>query len=293
MRIFGIDFTSAPGTRKPITCAVAELQHESLLHIQDMVTLPTFMAFETFLQQDGPWVAAFDFPFGQPRKLLTNLNWPQTWEGYVSYCAELGKAIFEATLTQYQDSRPAGDKQHTRVIDALAKSRSPMMLHRVPVGKMFFQGAPRLLRSGVSILPCRPTSANTIALEGYPALVAQRWAGKVGYKSDERKKQTVEQQITRQQIVNGIRSEELQAVYNINIELSEATAKRLVQEPMGDELDAVLCAIQAAWAYTQRANGYGIPSACDAVEGWIVDPVMLERFVNGQKIVVDGGQYMW
>ena len=100
------------------------------------------------------------------------------------------------------------------------------------------------------------------------------------------------QQITRQQIVNGICSEELQAAYNINIALSEATAKRLVQEPMGDELDAVLCAIQAAWAYTQRANGYGIPPGCDAVEGWIVDPVMLDRFVNGQKIVVDGGQYM-
>ncbi len=285
MRIFGVDFTSAPGTRKSITCAVAELQHESMLLIQDMVALPTFTAFEALLQQDGPWVAAFDFPFGQPRKLLTNLNWPQTWEGYVSYCAALGKTVFEETLTQYQASRPAGDKQHTRVTDTLAKARSPMMLHRVPVGKMFFQGAPRLLRSGVSVLPCRPTATNTIALEGYPALVAQRWAGKMSYKSDERKKQIPEQQAARQQIVNGIRSDDLQAIYNISIELSEATAKRLVQEPMGDELDAVLCAIQASWAYTQRVNGYGIPSSCDAVEGWIVDPVMLERFINDQKIV--------
>ena len=190
MRIFGVDFTSAPSTHKPITCAIGNMQHESILLIQDMVTLPSFIAFEAFIQQGGPWVAAFDFPFGQPRKLLTNLNWPQTWEGYVSYCAGLGKVMFEETLTRYQDSRPAGDKQHTRRTDALAKSRSPMMLHRVPVGKMFFQGAPRLLRSGVSILPCHPTSTNTIALEGYPALVAQHWAGKSGYKSDERKKQT-------------------------------------------------------------------------------------------------------
>ena len=163
--------------------------------------------------------------------------------------------------------------------DALAKSRSPMMLHRVPVGKMFFQGAPRLLHSGVSILPCRPTATNTIALEGYPALVAQRWAGKTGYKSDERKKQTLEQQAMRQQIVNGILSDELRMIYNIGIELSEATAIRLVQEPMGDELDAVLCAIQAAWAYTQHENGYGIPPTCDAIEGWIVDPILLERFM--------------
>ena len=278
MHIFGLDFTSAPNVRKPITCAVGQL-HNSTLFIRETLTLPTFTAFETFLQQDGPWVAAFDFPFGQPRKLINNLNWPRTWEGYVQYCATLGKIAFEETLTQYQASRPIGDKQHTRVTDALAKSRSPMMLHRVPVGKMFFQGAPRLLQSGVSILPCRPTATHTIALEGYPALVAQRWAGKTGYKSDERKKQTLEQRAMRQQIVNGIRSDELRTVYNIGIELSETTAIRLVQEPMGDELDAVLCAIQAGWACTQRESGYGIPPTCDAIEGWIVDPVLLERFM--------------
>jgi hypothetical protein len=190
----------------------------------------------------------------------------------------LGKMLFEETLTQYQASRPVGDKQHTRATDALAKARSPMMLHRTPVGKMFFQGAPRLLRSGVSILPCRPTETNTIALEGYPALVAQRWAGKVGYKSDERKKQTSEQQTARQRIVDGICSNELYILYGVTLALSQTLATRLVQEPMGDELDAILCAIQAAWAYTQRQQNYGIPKYCDDVEGWIVDPVLLERW---------------
>ena len=277
MHVFGLDFTSAPSSRKPITCAIGKLRKSTLL-IEDMIALPTFTAFEAFLQQEGPWIAAFDFPFGQPRKLLTNLHWPETWEGYVQHCAALGKILFEETLADYQASRPAGDKQHTRATDRLARARSPMMLHRVPVGKMFFQGTPRLLHSGVSILPCRPTETTTIALEGYPALVAQRWAGKVGYKSDERKKQTLEQQVTRQRIVDGISSSELHTLYGINLELSQMLANRLVQEPMGDELDAVLCAIQAAWAYTQREQNYGIPPNCDAVEGWIVDPVMLERW---------------
>ncbi len=274
MHVFGLDFTSTPSSRKPITCAIGKLRETTLL-IEDTIPLPTFTVFEAFLQQIGPWIAAFDFPFGQPRKLLTNLYWPQTWEGYVQHCAALGKMRFEETLTQYQASRPAGDKQHSRVTDKLAGARSPMMLHRVPVGKMFFQGTPRLLQSGVSILPCRPTQTTTIALEGYPALVAQRWTGRTGYKSDERKKQTPEQQTARQRIVDGIRSNELCTLYDINLELSQILANRLVQEPMGDELDAVLCAIQAAWAYTKREQNYGIPLNCDAVEGWIVDPVML------------------
>ncbi len=276
MRIFGLDFTSAPSLRKPITCAIGELR-ESMLLINDTITLPTFNAFETFLQQKGPWIAAFDFPFGQPQKLLANLHWPQTWEGYVQHCAILGKTTFEETLTQYQASRPAGDKQHTRVTDKLARARSPMMLHRVPVGKMFFQGAPRLLYSGVSVLPCCPNAVDTIALEGYPALVAQHWIGNVGYKSDERKKQSPEQQTARQRIVNGILSNELETQYGIRLDLGQTLANRLVQEPMGDELDAVLCAIQAAWAYTRREQNYGIPPNCNAIEGWIVDPVMLER----------------
>ncbi|GAC1641111.1 MAG: hypothetical protein NVS4B12_03140 [Ktedonobacteraceae bacterium] len=283
MLIFGLDFTSAPSPRKPITCAICEL-YEATLLVKDTLALATFAAFEAFLHQNGPWVAAFDFPFGQPRKLLANLNWPQTWEGYVQHCAALGKTAFEETLTQYQASRPAGNKQHTRVIDKLAGARSPMMLYRVPVGKMFFQGAPRLLQADVSILPCRPKKTNIIALEGYPALVAQRWAGKVGYKSDERKKQTPEQHSARQRIVDGIRSDELRKIYAVSIELSDTMANRLVQEPMGDELDAVLCAIQAAWAYIQREQNYGIPPTCDAVEGWIVDPAILERFAINSSV---------
>ena len=280
MRIFGLDFTSAPSPRKPITCATGKLQASALL-IENIVTLPTFAAFESFLQQEGPWIAAFDFPFGQPRRLITNLHWPSTWEGYVQHCALLGKTLFEETLTHYQASRPAGDKQHVRATDKVARARSPMMLHRVPVGKMFFQGAPRLLHSGVSVLPCRPNEKDRIALEGYPALVAQRWIGKIGYKSDERKKQTSEQQVARQRIVDGICSDELYTAYGINLELNQTLVNRLVQEPMGDELDAVLCAIQAAWAYIQRERNYGIPLTCDSIEGWIVDPVMLERFLIG------------
>jgi hypothetical protein len=46
---------------------------------------------------------------------------------------------------------------------------------------------------------------------------------------------------------------------------------------MGDELDAVLCAVQGGWAYLQRDRGYGIPVEIDALEGWIVDPCLSIR----------------
>ena len=254
MRIFGLDFTSAPGRRKPITCTVCTLE-DGLLTLHDCQKLFSFEEFEAFLRPDGPWCAAFDFPFGLPRILLTNLGWPAYWEDYIQLVATMGKAQFEETLTRYCAGRPAGDKHHLRAADTLAKSRSPMMLHRVPVGKMFFQGATRLLASGANILPCRPNADSRMALEGYPALVARRWIGSRSYKSDERSKQTAEKLAARREIVQALRSLALFESYGIALKLDDALADMLIQDPMGDSLDALLCAIQAAWVYSQRDNG--------------------------------------
>jgi len=182
----------------------------------------------------------------------------------------MGKTLFEDTLIRYSATRSTGDKLHLRATDAQAGARSPMMLHRVPVGKMFFQGATRLLASNVSVLPCRPTRDSSIVVEGYPALVARRWIGKRSYKSDDRNKQTSDKLIARQCIVCGLNSSELLDAYGFAIELSAEMADICVEDPAGDHLDALLCAIQAAWAYSQREHGYGIPAECNKDEGWIV-----------------------
>ncbi len=271
MKIYGLDFTSAPRPKKPITCAVCDLQ-DTLLSVKNCLKLTSFEDFETFLCSDGPWLAALDFPFGQPRKLIFHLGWPETWEGYIQVIASMGKKEFEEMLKRYRESRPTGDKQHLRATDVLAGARSPMMLHRVPVGKMFFEGATRLLRSEVSILPCRPTADNRKVVEGYPALVARRLIGKHSYKSDERVRQTKDREVARRDIVWGLRSSEMMERYGFRVELSDEMGEGLVEDQMGDELDAVLCAVQAAWAWLQRDMGYGMPVESDGLEGWIVDP---------------------
>jgi hypothetical protein len=274
MRVFGIDFTSAPDRRKPITCVSTQLIGETLT-VEHNLELVSLTDFESFLARPGPWLAGFDFPFGQARKLIEQLNWPNNWAGYVHHISAMGQKIFEDTLTRYRQQRPSGDKHHRRVTDKLAKSVSPMMLHGVPVGKMFFQGAPRLLRSEVSILPCRPNADPRIALEAYPALVARKWLGRRSYKSDNVAKQTATREVARRDLVGALRSDQLHSRYGLRLELSEALADQLIQDAKADKLDAILCAIQAAWAHTHRPHGYGIPDDCDPLEGWIVDPELL------------------
>src|SRR5205809_386242 len=108
MKILGLDFTSAPNRRKSITCAVGRYS-DGKLHISDFQRLTQFEQFEELLTQPGPWCAGIDFPFGQPAKLIQNLDWGVTWESYVQIVAGMTIKEFEDTLKRYRDRRPKGD----------------------------------------------------------------------------------------------------------------------------------------------------------------------------------------
>src|SRR5437879_8956473 len=75
MKIFGVDFTSAPCRRKAITVAAGRLKGMTLV-IEGIERLETFSAFEALLARPGPWIGGFDFPFGLPAELCRDLGWP-------------------------------------------------------------------------------------------------------------------------------------------------------------------------------------------------------------------------
>ncbi|MGB6327016.1 MAG: DUF429 domain-containing protein, partial [Methylocella sp.] len=90
------------------------------------------------------------------------------------------------------------------------------------------------------------------------------------YKNDSKNKQTSDQRVARhdlfRQITNGFLTE-----YGFNV-MADAS---LAEDPSGDRLDALLCAVQAAWSWTQREKGFGAPRNVDPLEGWIADPQCL------------------
>jgi hypothetical protein len=274
MKIYGIDFTSAPRPKKPIVFAQCRLVDE-VLSLEQLGSLISFTEFESFLRQPGPWVAGMDFPFSQPRKLIENLGWPRDWDGMIRRAAGMSKSEFVHVLESYCQGREAGDKHHLRFTDRIARSRSPMMLYRVPVGKMFFEGAPRLLHAGVSIPPCLLRDDPRVVLEAYPALVSRRWIGSRRYKTDTVKQQSAAMQSAREEILSHLLSEEADAHFGFGIHISRSDADLLIQDGTGDRLDALFCAVQAGWAHTQQERNFGIPPDCDALEGWIVDPLLV------------------
>ena len=55
--------------------------------------------------------------------------------------------------------------------------------------------------------------------------------------------------------------------------LSSGQRRELLDDPRGDDLDAVLCLVQAAWGLRRADSagpGYGLPVDIDPLEGWIV-----------------------
>lgn len=269
-RLLGVDFTSAPRRAKPITVAHGWIDGSRVVldHIERCADWP---AFEAVLARPGPWLGAFDFPFGLPREAVIDLGWPPTWPALVRHCEALGKAGFRAALDAHRETRPFGERYAHRATDLPARSHSPLKLVNPPVGLMFLEGAPRLLAAGVHLPGLHQGDPQRVAVEAYPGLLARRITT-ASYKSDERRKQTAERRAMRVRIVDVLTSSPADNASDHARSLLCATATQreaLIDDASGDLLDATLALLQAASAARAGAPLYGLPLAMDPLEGWI------------------------
>ena len=263
--LYGVDFTSAPCRRKPITVAAGRDDGKSI-RLDALEVLPDWPAFEAFLGRPGPWLGGFDFPFGLPREAVVDLRWPMTWTSLVEHCAALGRQSFREQLDAYRATRPTGKRYAHRAADAPARSHSPLKLVNPPVGLMFLEGVPRLLRAGVSLPGLHDADPSRLALEAYPGLLA-RTITRAPYKTDERAKQTSARRGARETIVAALES----GAHPLGLALSLESGQRaaLIEDAAGDLLDAALALIQSAWSLRAGPPDFGLPREIDPLEGWI------------------------
>jgi hypothetical protein len=267
VRIFGVDFTSAPRRAKPITVANGFLD-KNLLSIEKMEELENFRDFEALLRRPGPWIGGFDFPFGLPREAVEALNWPTVWHDMTRHCSGLGKLEFRRLLDGYRESRMPGKRYATRRGDTVSGAHPAVKLVNPPVGLMFYEGAPRLAAAGLTV-PCLcDGDPARVALEAYPGLLIRKHLGiREPYKNDSRGKQTVAHRAVRKKIIRAIKTGK---PHRIKVELAEAVERRMIDDPSGDSIDSVICALQASSGQQDGSPRYGLPSDVDPIEGWIV-----------------------
>ena len=261
----GIDFTSRPSARKPITVALGRLEHGAL-RLERVEEHTGFEGFSAWLQRPGPWIGAFDFPFGLPRELVRALGWPTAWLALMRHYTQLSRAQIRDTFAAFCDARPVGQKFAHRACDGPAGSSPSMKWVNPPVAYMLHAGVPLLIDAGLHLPGLHDGDTARVALEGYPGLLAREVLGARSYKSDDKAKQTPERLIARKDLVDAL--EQGRTRLALRLRLSHAQRDALVADASGDRLDAVLCLLQAGWASTQP--GYGLPAQMDPLEGWIV-----------------------
>ncbi len=271
MKIFGIDFTSRPGPRKPIAVATGQLRGRRLA-ISSIEALHDFGAFETWLATPGPWVGGFDFPFGLPRRFVDAFTPARDWASLVDWAHGLGREGFCAVAHPAFSAAKGRQADKHRTVDALAGSHSPLKTMdpqrrqaiNPPVGLMFYEGAWRLANAGLHVPGLRECGDARVAVEAYPGLAA-RQLGLRRYKND-RPDSAARLRAARREILSRLAQG---SPLGIAVSLPAALAGRCIDDGAGDLLDAVLCAAQASWAARRAGQGYGLPSVVDPVEGWI------------------------
>jgi len=271
MRVYGLDFTSAPSARKPITCALCRVE-EDRLYLDAMCALESLECFHNLLASDGPWVAGMDFPFGLPRDFLQPVNWSPDWETYVASAAAMPRTEFRDLARAVAAERAVGHRYSLRDADRIAGAQSPMNVTRPPVGLMFHAGAPSLLASGATVLPMKVGDPDRTVVEVYPKLVARALIGSRPYKDETLFCADNSRTQARRALLDALADEALAEHYGLSLIGLDAFVEELARDELGDAVDALMCAVQAAWAWTRRDAGFGIPADVDASEGWIADP---------------------
>ena len=294
LRIYGLDFSSAPSLRKPITCAVGRLALEpgsatpsgtTTFYLEEVTAFSSLLGFEQFLQTPGPWLAGFDLPFSQPRPLIEHEGWPSHWPAFVDFFCEQDREALRLRFKAWCDARPVGNKFSWRKTDKPAGSSPAMRWTNPPVAWMMHAGMSRMKAAGL-VFPAhqahealdegRPylrwtttqRAEHRLALEAYPGFTARK-VSRQSYKSDLPAKQDTDRAVRRQQILRALEGE--QAGLNLRLRLTPGWSRRIVMDGSGDLLDAVICAMQAGHA--AALPGFGLPSEgnafLDRLEGWI------------------------
>jgi hypothetical protein len=240
--------------------------HGHRLQLQRVDMLRDFAEFDALLHEPGPWIGAFDFPFGLPRELIEHLQWPLQWPALITHYAAQSRAAIRDTFAAFCNARPVGQKFAHRACDRPAGSSPSMKWVNPPVAYMLHAGAPRLLAAGVHLPTLHEGDTTRVALEAYPGLLAREVLGTRSYKSDDRAKQTPERLIARKDLIEAL--EQGRTRLNLRLKLTHAQRDALAADASGDALDAVLCLLQAAWASGQPSCG--LPNDVDPLEGWIV-----------------------
>jgi len=268
-RIYGVDFSSAPTQKKPITIAIGVLTGAEY-QLQQVIDVSDWNQFDRFLRHPGPWLAGFDLPFSLPRPLIEHYHWPTDWPAFIRWYGAQPRAELRLAFKSFCDARPVGNKFVYRKTDRPAGSSPAMRWTNPPVAWMLHAGAPRILEAGLYVPGLTEgidsSAQRRVAVEAYPGYIARKIT-RQSYKSDDPGMQTEARRSARRLILSALTNDRRLNGLRVGLGVTRTWRQKLIDDPKGDLLDAVICGLQAAHASLEKE--FGFPDDMDPLEGWI------------------------
>ena len=249
MHIHGVDFTSRPSRRKPVTVASAE--HNQIVSLE---CFPNLDKFEDWLNT-STGVIGIDAPFGYPVALCSELFLSERWEDIAKELSVFGSTDrlypLAARVEAFRNVRPSGDKEPKRLTDRASNSASAMKFFQPPVGRMAARLLPILHRTSHNVLPVRPTSSPVTVVEIYPAKWVRANSNGITYKDQ-----------------LGLRESRRLLLSKTRFSMTSQLEEEVFADEKGDLLDAIIACEQVA---TWIESGGQMPNNPQILlEGWII-----------------------
>jgi hypothetical protein len=254
VRVFGVDFTSAPKKSKPIV--IAECETDPEVRLVQFHTLTTLTHFEKWLHEfDG--IAGIDAPFGFPSEFREALGLNGSWEAQANQIGSIGFEEVFRRANEFRLNRPVGNKEPRRMADVATSSVSSMKMYNPPIGRMAAKIIPLLAKTNASIFPVRVTDSDRVIFEIYCTPFARKVVGRIPYKNKA-----------------GLNQIRCRILSELPILVPTSCRNTIIEDDLGDYLDALIGAYEAQSAWRKVTEGQTlIPSDLDLLEGWTVSSI--------------------
>lgn len=266
MHLLGIGFHDTPSPRRPIRVVHAALE-VSGARLEGFEDCERGEAFDALLARPGPWLGAFDFPFGFARELVVARGWPQQWDDLVGHLERLSRGELGAELREFCASHPRRNRFAGRATERALGVPPAMGRIGTPHALRLRVGASRLRSADVTIPGVRAGDPQRVAIEANPARVAVSVTRGV-WRSGLRRGRGDVRELERERLVDAL--ERGLTDLGVSIQVPRAERAAIVADDRGDRLAALICVAQAAWA--ARRPRFGLPTGIDSLEGWIAFP---------------------
>jgi hypothetical protein len=160
-----------------------------VLRLDGVEALASLHAFEQLLQRPGPWLGAFDFPFGLPRAFVQAQALGDSTAAVITELqrrcpTRMAMRAWSTPGATHAAGRASGCCTACATPPCPASvSTSPLQTRYVPVGFMYYEGLSRLVAAGVTLPRLHAGDPARLALEGYPGLLAHELIGARSYKN--------------------------------------------------------------------------------------------------------------